>query len=112
MLGCCGWSFIRSTTLITRIFRSGRRSPKDGDGGKRFQRRHIAGAGHHHIRLAALVVAGPFPDADAGGAVLDRRVHIEPLRSRVFTGDDHVHIMPAAQAVIHDDSRQFASGGR
>ncbi len=46
--------------------------------GERFKRRHIAAAGHHHIGLAALIVAGPFPDADAGGAMLDGLVHVEP----------------------------------
>ena len=34
------------------------------------------------------VVAGPLPDADARGAVLDRRVHGQPLRRRLLAGDD------------------------
>ena len=80
--GCslAGWSFIRSTTLITRIFDLGDVLPQQLDRGQRLQRGHVAAAGHHHVRLAAAVVAGPLPDADAGRAVLDRLVHVEPLR--------------------------------
>ena len=65
--GCSlgGCSVIRSTTLTTRIFSSGRCSPQQIDRGQRLERRNVAGAGHHHIRLDARVVAGPFPDADA-----------------------------------------------
>ena len=33
--------------------------------GQRLQRRHVAAARHHDVGLAALVVAGPLPDADA-----------------------------------------------
>ncbi len=39
----------------------------------------VAGAGHHHVGLAARVVAGPGPDPDAGGAVAFGGFHIEPL---------------------------------
>ena len=42
---------------------------------QRLERRHIAGAGHDHVRLAVLIVAGPLPDADALGAMLDGRIH-------------------------------------
>ena len=35
------------------------------DRGQRLQRRHVAAAGHHDVGLAAPVVAGPLPDADA-----------------------------------------------
>jgi hypothetical protein len=75
-------------------------------GGQRFQRGHVAAAGHDHVRLAALVVAGPRPDADAGGAVLDGGVHVEPLRRRLLAGHDHVHVVAAAQAVVgHGEQR-------
>ena len=70
------------------------------DGGQRLQRRHVAAAGHDHVRLAALVVAGPLPDAEAGGAVLDRLVHRQPLRRRLLAGHDHVDVVAAAQAVV------------
>ena len=72
------------------------------DRGQRLERRHVAGAGHHHVGLAAAIVARPFPDADARGAVLDRRVHVEPLRRRLLARDDDVDVVPAAQAVIGD----------
>ena len=74
---------------------------QDGDGGERLERGHIATAGHNHIRCNALVVAGPLPDADALGTVRDGLVHGQPLRRRVFTRDDDVDVMAAAQAVIH-----------
>ena len=38
----------------------------------------------------------------------DRRFHGQPLGQRVFSRNHHVHIMPAAQAVIED--RQQAVG--
>ena len=80
--------------------------PQQIDGGQGFQRRHIAAAGHDDIRLAALVVAGPVPDADAGGAMLDGGVHVEPLRRGLFAGDDDVDVVAAAQAVVgHREQR-------
>ena len=41
----------------------GRVLAQEVDGGERFERRHVAAAGHDDIGLAALVVAGPLPDA-------------------------------------------------
>ena len=73
---------------------------EDVDRGQRLERGHVAAAGHHHVGLAALVVAGPLPDADAGGAVLDGRVHVEPLQRGLLAGDDHVDVVAAAQAVV------------
>ncbi len=64
------------------------------------QRGHVAAAGHDHVGLAALVVAGPLPDADAGRAVLDRLVHGQPLRRRLLAGHDQVDVVAAAQAVV------------
>jgi len=85
-------------TLITRI---GQMRSHDRDGGERLQRRHVATAGHDHVRSDALVVAGPLPDADALDAVFDGRVHRQPLRRRVFARDHHVDVVAAAQAVVH-----------
>ena len=82
----------------------------DGDGGERLQRGHVAAAGHDHVGRNALVVAGPLPDADALGAVLDGGVHRQPLRRRVFARDHDVDVMAAAQAVVHH--RQQAVGIR
>ena len=95
-----GWSFIRSTTLTTRIFRSGRCCAQNGNCGQNLQRGRVAAAGHDHIRFGVLVIAGPLPDANSFGAMHDRRVHGQPLREGVFACDHHVDIMPAAQAVI------------
>src|SRR5260370_41899100 len=74
--------------------------PQEIDGRKRFERRAIAGAGHHNIRIRALIRAGPLPDSDSRRAVLYSCVDIEPLQRRLLAGDNQVHIMPAAQAVI------------
>ena len=110
--GCSlgGCSVIRSTTLITRTLRSGSVLAQQIDGGERFERRHVAAAGHHHVGLAALVVAGPFPDADARRAVLDRLVHGQPLRRGLFAGDDDVDVVAALQAMVGD--RKQAIGVR
>ena len=78
------------------------------DRGQRLQRRHVAAAGHHHVGLAAPVVARPLPDPEPGLAVLDRLVHRQPLRRRLLAGDDDIDVVPAAQAVIGD--RQQAVG--
>jgi hypothetical protein len=51
-------------------------------------------------------------DADALAAMPDRGIHRKPLRRRMLAGDHHVDVVAAAQAVIHHDSRQLASGGR
>ena len=32
--------------------------------------------------------------------MIDRRFHIEPLQFRLLPGDDHIHVMPAAQTMI------------
>jgi len=80
------------------------------DGGERFERGHVAAAGHDHVGCNALVVARPLPDADALGAVLDGGVHRQPLRRRMFARDYDVDVMPAAQTMIHH--RQQAVGIR
>ena len=75
---------------------------KQLDRRQRFQRRHVAAAGHDHVGLAPLVVAGPLPDAEARRAVLDRLVHRQPLRRGLLAGDDDVDVVAAAQAVVGD----------
>ena len=85
---------------MTRTFKSGKLLPQHLHGGQRFQRRHVSRAGHHHVGLAAAVVAGPFPDAKSRRAMFDGRIHVEPLQLRLFAADDHVHVIPAAQAMV------------
>jgi hypothetical protein len=46
------------------------------------------------------------------GAVLDRRVHRQPLRRRLLAGDDDVDVVAAAQAVVGHRQQVLASGGR
>ena len=74
----------------------------DRNGRESFECRDVAAAGHDDIGRDFLIVARPRPDADAFGAMLDRGVHREPLRRGMFSRDDDVDVMAAAQAVIHD----------
>ena len=76
------------------------RIAQDGHGGQRFKRRGIAAAGHDKIRFFAAVIAGPFPDADALGAVLYRLFHGQPLAAWMLGGYDGIDIVFAPDAVI------------
>ena len=67
---------------------------------QRFECGHVAGARHHHVGLDARVVARPLPDADAGGTLLARLVHRQPLQLRLFARDDHVDAVAAPQAFV------------
>ena len=80
---------------------------QEGHGGERLEGRHIAGAGHDHIGVTR-IVAGPLPDARAGGAVANGRIDVEPLPLRLLAGNDQVDVVAAAQTVIRD--RQQAVG--
>src|SRR5579875_437559 len=48
-------------------------------GGKSLQSRYVAGAGHNHIGLTALIVTGPLPYAHSRRAMLDSFAHTKPL---------------------------------
>src|SRR5439155_6437523 len=50
----------------------------------------------------ALIVAGPLPNANARGAMLDGGIHVEPLGLLLFAGYNHIDIVAAAQAVVGD----------
>src|ERR1051326_8162181 len=80
------------------------------DRGECFERWNITGASHDNVWFIAVIVAGPGPDAESGGAMFDGRIHVEPLRRRLFAGDNHVHIMAAAQAVIGDRKERIRIG--
>ncbi len=80
----------------------GKALAEDGRCGERLERRHVAAAGEDDVRLSALVVGRPVPDPDAARAVEDRVVHGQELQSRLLAGDDHVHVVAAAQAVVGD----------
>ncbi len=77
---------------------------------ERFERRDVARAGEHDVGLAVLIVAGPRPNTDTFAAMLDCRIHREPLRLRLFTGDDHVHEVAAAQALVGDVEQRVRVG--
>ena len=63
-------------------FQIGEGFAEDRDGGEDFERGDVAGAGHDDIGLGAAVVAGPFPDADAFGAVANGGVHGRAIGGR------------------------------
>ena len=70
--------------------------PEDRHRRQRFQCGGIAAAGHHHIRLLPCVIAGPLPDADALGAVLNGLLHGQPLGTGMLAGNQYIDIIPAA----------------
>ncbi|TKS60903.1 MAG: hypothetical protein EWM73_03045 [Nitrospira sp.] len=79
-------------------------------GRQRFQRGYVAATGHHDIRFTVFIVARPFPDADAGRAMRNRLVHVEPLRRRLFARDDDVDVITAAQTVVGDGQERIGVG--
>ena len=79
-------------------------------GGHGFKRRHVSGAGQHDVRLAAVIVAGEFPDGGALRAMRNGVVHIEPLQGELLAAGDDVHVVAAAQAMI--DHAEQAIGVR
>ena len=78
--------------------------------GQRLLRRNIAGRGHDHVGLAGFVVARPIPDADALGAMRDRRIHVHELQMLLLVADDHVDVVLAAQAMIGDRQQAIDVG--
>ena len=67
-----------------------------------FERGHVPGTSHDHVRLSALIIAGPFPNANSLRAMFDRRIHVEVLKGHLFTRNGHVDVVSAAQTVIGD----------
>ncbi len=62
------------------------------------QRRHVTRASHDDIGIG--LIARPFPDTGADGAVANRFVHAEPHPFGLLAGNDQVHIIAAAKAVV------------
>jgi len=73
---------------------------QDVGGGQRLERRHVAGAGDHHVRVAA-AGGGPLPDAEPPGAVQVRGLGVQPVELRLLAGHDDVDVVRALQAVPH-----------
>ena len=88
----------------------GQLAREDRRGGDGLERRHVPGAGEHHVGLCAFVAARPVPDADPARAVRDRLLHRQVVERGLLAGDDHVDVVAAAQAVVGD--RQQAVGVR
>ncbi len=62
----------------------------------------VAAGCHDKVGVFALVVAGPVPDSDALGAVLDCFIHVEILDMVLLVGNDDVDVIGAAKTVVHD----------
>ena len=84
--------------------------PQQVHSGQRFDRGDVAGTRHNRVRLDAFIATRPIPDPDAIGAMTDRRRHVQPLRRRMLAGDDHVHVVARAQAMIGDREQRVGVG--
>ena len=73
---------------------------------KGLQRRHVAGAGHDHVRFGSLVGAAqsqmPIPAAQC----FDRLVHGQPLRGGLFARHDDIDAVPGPQDVVGDPEQR------
>ncbi len=63
---------------------------------------HVAGAGEDDVRFAAVLRAGPVPDAGPACAVGAGGVHGQPVEAGLLAGHDHVDVVAAAQGVVGD----------
>lgn len=77
----------------------------------------VARAGEHHVGFPAAVLgAGPVPDAGAARAVHPGLLHGQLVEAGLLAGDDHVDVIAAAQSVVGDREqgvgvwRQVVSG--
>src|SRR5271166_5224198 len=78
--------------------------------GQRLLCRYIASRGHNDIRLATLIVARPFPDADALRAMHNSGVDIQVLEVELLVGDDYIDVVLAPQAMIGYRQETIAVG--
>src|SRR5215216_7165823 len=69
---------------------------------KRFERWYVSRAGHYHVRPCTAIVAGPLPHPNALAAMLDGCIHVKILQRGLLSGDNHIDVIAAAQAVDHD----------
>ena len=77
----------------------GQLAPDHVDRGERLQRGDVAAAGHDDVRIA-VVVRCPIPDPEPARAVQDRIVDRQVVERGLLAGDDHVHVVAGAQAVV------------
>jgi len=78
--------------------------------GQRLERRYVAAAGEHDVRLTGLVVRRPVPDPGAARAMNNRVLHREEGQRGLLAGDDHVHVVPAAETVVGDREKRVGVG--
>jgi len=73
---------------------------EESGGGEGFVGWDVAAGGHDDVGLDALIVAGPVPDSDTLGAVLDGIFHVEELQVVLLVGDNNVDVVSATEAVV------------
>src|SRR5579864_1242885 len=85
---------INESDLEVRKFLTQQRGRRQG-----LLRWNVSGGSHHEIRLAALVIAGPIPNANALGAMDDGLLHIQKLQVLLLVAHDHIYVILAAATV-------------
>lgn len=73
---------------------------EESGGSERLMCGYITAGCHDDIRLDALVIGGPVPDAETLGAVLNGLFHLEILQMILLVGDDDIDVVVAAQAMV------------
>ena len=102
---------MRSTTFTTRTFSVGQVLAQQVDGGERLERGDVAGAGQHDVGLAAGVARRPRPRCRCPRVQCSTASSIvSQLRRRLLAGDDDVHVVAAAQAVVGDRQQRVGVG--
>src|SRR6202453_1636624 len=99
---CGGLELHQIDDIDNPNFQFGQMLAQEGNSSENLQGGCVAAAGHDHVRLAALVVAGPLPDAETFGAVDDRLIHSQPLRQSVLSCNHHVDVIAASQAGVEN----------
>ena len=104
--GCSvsGWSRIGSTTFTTRTLQV-RECRRRIARRERLQSRHVAAAGHHDVRLAALR-SKPTPRPRCRACMDDCVVQREVVEGRLLARHHDVHVIAAPQTVVHDGEKR------
>lgn len=68
---------------------------------ERFVRRDVSARCHDNIRLLAVVIACPFPDADALCAVSNSLIHCKILQVLLFVSNNDIDVVFTTEAMVH-----------
>ena len=56
----------------------------------------------HDIRFSAFIVGGKHPCGRAAGAMFESFLHVQPLKLRLLSAGDDIHVIAAAHAMVED----------